>query len=200
VLRKFLDGLVFGAGLTIAFVSIWTLSMYFVIPRVMEPFTTETKVPKFENPTDAKVAAPDPGAAKSDRDFSFFKPAENRMKIPQGGGILAMAPISTPAGEKRPRTYQLWLTETGLWQIRTTEDKVQIEQLPRNESATVSDIDRVMRLQLGPTARKSMMTVSDVDIQNLRASGASRRDDSLNGRLSITVDGVVFVLPNQHGT
>ena len=200
MLRKFLDGLVFGAGLAIAFVAVWSISMYFVIPRLMASVTTETKVPKFENPSDAQVAAPDPRAAKSDREFSFFKHSENRMKIPHGGGVLAMAPMSTPAGAKRPSTYQLWLTEAGLWQIRTTEDKAQIEQLPRSESATVRDLDRLMRENLGPMALQSTMTVSDVEIQKLRSSGASWRDDSLNGKLSITVDGIVFVLPNPYGT
>jgi hypothetical protein len=200
VLRKFLDGLAFGAGLAIALVAVWTIAMYFVIPRVIHSVTTETKVPKFENPTDARIAEPDPSAAKKDREFSFFRHSEDRMKMPQGGGILALATISTPAGEKRPRTYQLWLTQTGLWQIRTTEHKAQIEQLPRPESATVLDIDRLMVEKVGPMARKGTMTVSDVDIQQLRSSGASQRDDTLNGRLSITVDGVVFVLPNPYGT
>jgi hypothetical protein len=43
-----------------------------------------------------------------------------------------------------------------------------------------------------------MMTVSEVDIQKLRSTGTSWRDDSLNGKLSITVDGIVFLIPNPY--
>jgi hypothetical protein len=197
VLRKFLDGLAFGAGLAIAFVAVWIISMFLVVPRVMQSVTTETKVPKFEKPTDAQVAAPDPSVRN--REFNFFKHPENRMKLPPRGGILAMALLTTPVGEKRPRTYQLWLTETGLWQVRTIEDKVQVEQLPRPDTANVSDVDRLMREQVGLGAHKGTMTVSEFEIQKLRSSGDSSRDETLNGKLSITIDGVVFVMPNPFG-
>jgi hypothetical protein len=198
VLRRFLDGLIFGTGLAIAFVVVWSISMAYVIPRVMESATTHSTAPKFENPTDAQVAAPDPSVAKSTRDFSFFKHSEERMKIPQGGGILAMALTSTAAGAKRPSTYQLWLTESALWQIRTTEDKAQIEQLPRPENASVRDLERLMREKFGPGAHKGTMTVSDTEIQGLKSAGNSWRDESLNGKMSITVEEVVFVLPNPY--
>src|SRR5258708_30727060 len=105
VLRKFLEGLIFGIGLAIAFVVVWSISMAFVIPRVMESATTHSTAPKFENPTDAQVAAPDPSVAGSTRDFSFFKHSGERMKIPQGGGVLAMALTTTAPGAKRPSTY-----------------------------------------------------------------------------------------------
>jgi hypothetical protein len=166
----------------------------------MESVTTETRVPKFESPTDAQVATPDPSAAKRNREFSFFKRSEDRMQVPKGGGILAMAPMSTPAGAKRPSTYQLWLTESALWQIRTTEDKAQIERLTRPENATADDLDRLMREKLGPGAHKGTMTVSDTEIQALKSAGSSWRDKSLNGKMSITVEGVVFVLPNPYET
>ena len=113
-------------------------------------------------------------------------------------GILALVPVSTPAGEDRPRTYQLWLTEKALWQVRTTGDKAQSEPLARPENANVEHLDRLVREKLGSTARKSMMTVSEVDIQKLRSTGTSWRDDSLNGKLSISVDGIVFLIPNPY--
>jgi hypothetical protein len=200
MLRKFLEGIVFGTGFAIACVVIWSMSMFYAIPRVMESVTTQAKVPEFENPIDARIAVPDASGAKIGPDFSFFKRSEERMKIPQGGGILAMAPMSTAAGAKRPSTYQLWLTESALWQIRTVEDKAQIERLPRPKDATASDLDRLMREKLGPAALQSMMTVSDTEIQTLRATGHSLRDESLNGKLRITVEGVVFVLPNPYAT
>jgi hypothetical protein len=198
VLSKFLHGLAFGAGLAIAFVSVWILYMCFVVPRVMESVVADAKAPRFENPTDAQVVAPDPTAAKRDREFDVFKHGKSRMEIPQGGGILALVPVSTPAGEDRPRTYQLWLTEKGLWQVRTNGDKAQSEPLARPENANVGDLDRVIREKLGSTARKSMMTVSEVDLQKLRSTGTSWRDDSLNGKLSLTVDGIVFLIPNPY--
>ena len=43
------------------------------------------------------------------------------------------------------------------------------------------------------------MTVSDIEINNLKSNGESWRDESLNGALKITVEGVVFVLPNPYG-
>ena len=200
VLRKFLEGLIFGTGLAIAFVVVWSISMAFVIPRVMESATTHSTAPEFENPTDAQVAAPDPSVAGSTRDFSFFKHSGERMKIPQGGGVLAMALTTTTPGAKRPSTYQLWLTESVLWQIRTTEDKAQIERLTRPENATADDLDRLMREKLGSGAHKGTMTVSDTEIQALKSTGSSWRDKSLNGKMSITVEGVVFVLPNPYET
>jgi hypothetical protein len=200
LLRKFVDGLAFGAGLAISFVAVWCIAAYFVLPRLMGPVAMETSTPKFEKPTDAQVVTPDPRAGTKERDFSFFRHSADRMAIPQGGGILAMAPVTTAAGARRPSTYQLWLTEAGLWQIRTIEDKAQVEQLPRPQGASVLDLDRLMREQLGPMARQSTMTVSPVDVQKLRSSGASSRDATLNGKLSITVEGIVFILPNPYGT
>lgn len=200
MLKRFLDGLVFGTGMAVALVAVWSLSMYFAIPWLMTSTITERKIPNFDNPTDVQVLKRDASLPESTREFSFFKHSESRMQIPQGGGILAMAPMSTPPGATRPSTYQLWLTEAGLWQIRTAEDQAQVEKLSRPDNATVRDIDRLMREKLGPMALQSTMTVSNGEIQKLQSSGDSSRDDSLNGKLSITVDGVVFVLPNAYGT
>jgi hypothetical protein len=198
VFRKFVDGLAFGAGLAISFVAASCLAMYFVLPRVMGPPVTETSIPKFAKPEDAQVVTPDPRAPAKARDFSFFRHSADRMAIPPRGGILAMAPVTTPSGATRPTTYQLWLTEAGLWQIRTIEDKAQVERLPRPEGASVGDLDRLMREKLGSMARQSTMTVSEVDVQTLRSSGTSSRDATLNGKLSVTVDGIVFLLPNPY--
>ncbi len=122
------------------------------------------------------------------------------MKIPPGGGILAMSPMTTAQGSKRPSTYQLWLTESKLWQIRTVEEKVEIEELPYPKDASVADLDNLMRKNLGFQARQSTMTVSAHDVSSLRSTGESSRDDSMNGKLRISVEGVVFVQPNPYGT
>jgi hypothetical protein len=200
MLKRFLDGLVFGSGFAIAFVAISALAMSFVIPSMMERVATTTKQPEFNNPREARVADRAPASTPERKDFSFFKHSGERMKIPPGGGILAMSPMSTAQGSKRPSTYQLWLTESKLWQIRTVEEKVEIEELPYPKDASVTDLDSLMRKNLGLGARQSTMTVSAYDVSKLRSTGESSRDDSLNGTLRISVEGVVFVQPNPYGT
>jgi hypothetical protein len=94
----------------------------------------------------------------------------------------------------------LWLTDSKLWQIRTVEDKIEIEELPYPTNASVSDLDSLMRKNLGFAARQSTMTVSAYDMSKLKGAGDSSRDESLNGKLRISVEGVVFVQPNPYGT
>jgi len=200
MLKRFLDGLVFGSGLAIAFVAIWTLAMWFVIPSMLESVATTSKQPEFTNPQAARIAEPAPSSTSERKDFSFFKHSGERMKIPPGGGILAMSPMTTAKGSKRPSTYQLWLTESKLWQIRTVEENAEIEELPYPKDASVTDLDNLMRKNLGVSARQSSMTVSAEDVNTLKSTGTSRRDETLNGRFRISVEGVVFVLPNPYGT
>lgn len=200
MLRKFLDGLVFGAGFGIAFVLVWAIGMSYVMPRLVTSLTTETKQPGFENPREAKVAEPDPSIMPEKKEFSFFKHSDERMKIPSGGGILSMSPVTTVKGSKRPSTYQLWLTESKLWQIRTTEEKAEIEELPYPKNASVNDLDKLMSEKLGVASRQSTMTVSSEEIARLKSTGRSRRDESLNGKLKISVEGVVFIVPNPYET
>jgi hypothetical protein len=203
MLKKFFDGLIFGCGFAFALAAIWTIwtiGMAYFMPRVMDSVATKTKEPEFERPIDAQVVDPVPGGSAEERDFSFFKHAADRMKIPPGGGILAMSPITTAKGSKRPSTYQLWLTESKLWQIRTTEEKVEIEELPYPVNADVADLGGQMRKSLGFAARQSTMTVSADELSRLKSADRSSRDDSLNGSLRITVEGVVFVQPNPYGT
>jgi len=203
MLKKFLDGVVFGCGFAFAFAAIWTIwtiGMAYFMPRIMESVVTTTKEPEFKKPVDAQFVDPVPGGAPEKRDFSFFKHSADRMKIPQGGGILAMSPVNTAKGSKRPSTYQLWLTDSKLWQIRTVEEKVEIEELPYPANASVADLDSLMRNSLGLAARQSTMTVSADELSRLKSADNSSRDDSLNGKLRITVEGVVFVQPNPYGT
>jgi hypothetical protein len=72
--------------------------------------------------------------------------------------------------------------------------------LPYPKDASVTDLDSLMRKNLGLGARQSTMTVSAYDVSKLRSTGESSRDDSLNGTLRISVEGVVFVQPNPYGT
>ena len=201
--KKFLDGLIFGCGFALALAAVWTIwtfGMAYVMPRVMHSATTTTKEPEFKRPVDAQIVNPVSGGASEEKDFNFFKHSAERMKIPAGGGILAMSPMATPKGSRRPNTYQLWLTDSKLWQIRTVEEKVEIEALPYPASASVTDLDSLMRKNLGFAARQSTMTVSADELSRLNSAQDSSRDDTLNGKLRITVEGVVFVQPNPYGT
>jgi len=203
MLKRFLDGVVFGCGFAIALAALWTvwsIGMAYVMPRIMESTLTTTKEPEFKNPVDAQIVDAAPGGAHEKKDFSFFKHSKERMKIPQGGGILAMSPMNTVDGSKRPSTYQLWLTGSKLWQIRTVEEKAEIEELPYPANASVADLDNLMHTSLGFAARQSTMTVSADELSRLKSAGGSSHDESLNGKLRISVEGVVFVQPNPYGT
>ncbi|MGA8204089.1 MAG: hypothetical protein WB812_06180 [Woeseiaceae bacterium] len=200
MLKKFLEGLVFGGGLAISFVVVWAIGMYFVLPSQMTSYATHTKEPKFKNPSEAVLKEPESKIETEQKEFTFFKESSSRMAIPTGGGILAMSPITTAKGSKRPSSYQLWLTESKLWQIRTTEEKVEIEELPYPKGGSVKDLDDIMFENLGVGSRQSAMTVSPEEISRMKSTGSSWRDESLNGSLKISVEGVVFVLPNPYET
>ncbi len=198
MLKKFFNGLIFGTGFGIAFVAVWFVGMTYLLPKAFE---AAQKEPEFTNPQTAEIAKPDPTVTvPSSKEFSFFKHSDNRMEIPENGGILSMSPISTEAGSERPSTYQLWLTNSELWQIRTVEEKTEIEKLPFPDGASVETLDSLMRKNLGMASRQSTMTISETEINNIKSSGESWRDDSLNGKLKITVEGVIFILPNPYET
>jgi hypothetical protein len=200
MLRKILDGALFGVGFSLAFVVVWAVSMWYVIPRMWEaaPPNVESREPEFRKPREAQVAAPKPGAAQDKREFSFFKHGRSRMEIPQGGGILSMSPMSTAQGASRPSTYQLWLTASKLWQIRTTEEKAEIEELPYPKADAVGELSKLMHKSLGMRAQQSSMTVSEFDVGSLKRTGESTREETLNGKLRISVEGVVFIQPNPY--
>lgn len=196
MLKKFTDGLIFGAGFGIALAAILCAWIVFVLPRALDTLVSSShKTPQFDNPKQAEVFQPDPSITAK-KDFSFFKDKGERMQIPFHGGILAMSPMQTPSNAKRPSTYQLWLTENSLWQIRTTEDKVEIEPLARPQDANVESLDKLMNEKLGLSARQSTMTISDREIESLKSSAEGAIDSALNGKMTLSKEGVVFVLPN----
>lgn len=203
MLKKFRDGLVFGCGFALALAvvwCIWGIAAAYFMPRILESAASTTKQPEFKSPVEARVVESAPAGVPEKSDFSFFKHSKDRMKIPaDGGGILAMSPTTTVKGSRRPSTYQLWLTESKLWQIRTVEEKAEIEELPYPANANVQDLDNLMRKNLGFGARQSTMTVSGYDVSSLKSGRDSSRDDTLNGKLRISVEGVVFVQPNPYG-
>jgi hypothetical protein len=201
MLRKILDGALFGVGFAVAAMVVWLISTMVVMPWMWESrhTTLVTRDPEFSKPVEAKIAGPKPGAAIERKEYSFFKHSKDRMQVPPGGGILAMSPMSTVQGSKHPSTYQLWMTESKLWQIRTTEEKAEIEELPYPKEGGVENLDKLMRKNLGFGARQSTMTVSEFDVGSLKRAGETARDETLNGKLRISVEGVVFIQPNPYG-
>jgi hypothetical protein len=197
MLKKFIHGLIFGAGFGIAFVAIWIIGIWYLLPSIME---TKFKEPEFKNPKVAEILPPgESTTANTTREYSFFKHSGSRMKIPDGGGILALAKLPTNATASRQRTFQLWLTATTLWQIRTTETVPRIEKLPYPESDPVEFLDNYVRDKVGPGAGQGTMTVSPYEIENLKNNVDSGRDDHMNGEFKITTEGVVFFLPDPKG-
>jgi hypothetical protein len=76
MLKKLIDGVVFGCGFAIAFAAIWTawsIGMAYFMQRIMDSAITTAKEPEFKNPVNAQTVGPASG-----------------MKVPPGGGILAM--------------------------------------------------------------------------------------------------------------
>jgi hypothetical protein len=183
MLKKLVEGAVFGCGFALALAAIWTawsFGIAYLMPRIVDSAMTTGQEPELR------------------KEFSFFKDSAERMKIPPGGGILAMSPMNTVAGSARPSTYQLWLTDSKLWQVRTVGEKVEIEELPYPENASIADLDKLMRKSRGFAARQSSMTVSADELGTLKSGGGSSRDGSLNGKLRISGEGVVFVQPDPY--
>lgn len=199
MLKKFFEGIVFGLGLAISFVIVWAIGMYFVLPNLLTSYTVQTKEPKFQHPSEAVVKEAEPKIESEQKEFDLFK-SRPQMAIPPGGGILSVSPTTTIKGSKRPSTYQLWLTEAALWQIRTNEEKVEIEELAYPKDANVTTLNEIMFKNLGVALHQSTMTVSAEQISHIKTAGSSSRDETLNGKLKISVEGVVFVLPNPYET
>src|SRR4051812_21327927 len=104
MLRKFVEGLAFGAGFGIAFAVIW-MGVSFGTFHVITSGGSPEKNPEFRTPKEAHILMPTGALPTEERKFSFFNHS-SRMEIPVGGGILAMASLPAPEGSKRPNTYQ----------------------------------------------------------------------------------------------
>jgi hypothetical protein len=60
-------------------------------------------------------------------------------------------------------------------QVRTIEDKTQIEELPYTKADAVVELGKLMHKSLGFGARQSMMTVSAFDVDALGTKGETSR-------------------------
>jgi hypothetical protein len=198
MLKKFLHGVAFGAGFGIALVAVWIGTTFFLLPSYVETNFGSSDEPELSDPKTAELLPPQRGPARTVPEFRIFKDSERyEMTIPEGGGILSLAVLPTEAESQRPRTFQLWLTGTELWKIRTEETKVLIERMTYPSSDPVRSVDRVMRENMGRGLGKSKMTVSQATIEEVRWGEASTRDDHLNGEFRMTTEGVLFLMPNE---
>ena len=64
----------------------------------------------------------------------------------------------------------------------------------------MTGLDELMLQKLGPANGQGTMTVRSQDIARLKSSGSGWESKGLHGKLTITVEGVVFVLPDAYGT
>lgn len=53
MIKKFLNGIIFGAGFAVSFIAIWFITMYFIAPKILS-----NKYEKLENPTPNMTSAP----------------------------------------------------------------------------------------------------------------------------------------------
>ena len=193
--NKFLSGLVFGSGFAIAFVFIAYLGLQVLLPAVIN---SSNKTPEFNDSKAAEVIEQEPPSTPkmtTNNDFKLYKNSSAKMEVPEGGGILSIASINTPAGNKFPSTYQLWITESEFWQVKTNEQNIEIEQLKYPTVLPIDAVDAMMRKQAGYAM--STMTVHSEAITSLKMGNGSWHDKDMNGKTKITKEGVVFIQPNE---
>ena len=195
MLKKFLNGLVFGAGFTIAFVAIWTISLSYVVPTVFENATK--KSPDLAGGTETTVVPIEKGQ-ESVRSFKLHKGREEEWKIPVGGGILSIAVLEEDSGKSRPSTFQAWVTETDAFAIKTEGDIPTIKKASYPKANAVDYAGTLVHDNVGFQKQNMTMPISESEVRRLKSGMASSRDDFLNGQLRITPEGVVFLLPNEY--
>ena len=196
MLKRFLNGLIAGGGFGVGFLVILVVGLGYVVPAI---FDRSVNQPVFSYPKKAELAVPGTVAeARSSRDYSFYKPATARMEIPDGGGVLAMSRLATPDSAQRIFSYQLWLTQTELWHIRTLGEEAEVEMLPYPEGAAVDALDALMAAGVGASPAELTMAIAEEDVLLIKAGKPTPRQSSVHGQFKATVDGVIFVLPDPY--
>ncbi len=196
VFKKFMHGFVFGSGFAIAFVVITYTGFAMIIPTM---FNATSEAPAFKDAKTAKVieqeSSPAPAPTTSDAEFTLFKNSHAKMQVPADGGILAIATVNAPSGSQYPATYQLWITESEFWQVKTTEQQVEIEKLAYPTVLPIDAVNATMRKQAGYAS--STMTVNSEEVASLKMGQGSWHDQNMNGKMKITEGGVVFFQPDK---
>jgi len=103
MLRKLLNGFLFGLGFAAAFAVAWTIYTMYIFPIMWSG-----KIAGIESEGHpGSEAAVVPGERRSNRNFSVFKNTAC-MTIPSGGGILAIA-VLPASGSDRPERFSCGL-------------------------------------------------------------------------------------------
>lgn len=199
MLKRFLNGLIAGTGVGVGFLAVLVVGLKYVVPNAIDE---PAKEPHFENPKKAELALPSTDlAAVSKNNYSFYKLTNDyRMEIPDGGGVLAMYKVATPGSSERTSTYQLWLTHTELWQIRTLGEEAEVEMLSYPEGDAVEALDAHATSGIGTTHGRLTMAIAEQDVLLIRAGKPTPRQNSVNGKFKVTEDGVIFVIPDPYAT
>ena len=192
--KKFIHGLIFGAGAAIAFVAVWLVAMTYVIPPALEKMTNKT--PDMSGGEVAQVLPAEPSQAHS-RDYKLHKGREERRKIPANGGILSIAVYDDDGISERPSTFQAWVTENSAFIISTKEDIPTVKSVPYPSSKEVDYAGTLVHENVGFKEQNMTMHIHESELNQLK-SGKQSREDFLNGEYRITNEGVVFFLPDKY--
>ena len=196
MLKKFLNGLIFGSGFAIAFLAMLYFGLQMIFPSVND---SSDRVPEFSNAQKVEVIKQEERVVSienSTRDFKLYNDTRPEMAVSSGGGIVSIATVFTPPENLKPNTYQLWITESEFWQIRTIGDEVEVELLEYPSIAPVNAVQAIMRKQVG--SAQSTMTVRSDEIASLQLGYGSWHEQDMNGKMKITKDNVVFFMPNKY--
>lgn len=193
--KKFLSGLVLGAGFAIAFVVIWAIALSYLIPAVLENATN--KSPDMVGGTESTVVPIDIKPASS-RKFTLHKDQEEERTIPVGGGILSIAVLEEDSGKIRPSSFQAWVTESEAFVISTDGDIPTIKKVPYPETKAIDYAVTLVYDNVGFQKQNITMHVKEGDVNRLKDGKAASRDEYLNGQMRATVEGVVFFIPNEY--
>ncbi|WP_275098896.1 hypothetical protein [Sedimenticola hydrogenitrophicus] len=195
MLKKFIQGIVFGAGAAIAFVAVWLVAMSYVIPPAIEKMAN--KSPDMSGAQTAKVLPVDPKQTKG-REYFIHKGREVERKIPDGGGMLSISVLEDDGQQDRPSTFQAWVTESEAYIISTVENIPTVKQVDYPKSKAVDYASKLVSDNVGFKKQNMTMPISDADVTKLKSGQSTNRGDFYNGEFRVTDNGVVFLLPNKY--
>jgi hypothetical protein len=195
MLKKFMHGLVFGAGAGVAFVVVWLVAISYVIPSALEKMTTKT--PNMSGAREATVRPVDT-VRPEERSFTLHKGAEIERKIPSGGGMLSISVLEDDGKGDRPSTFQAWVTESEAYIIKTVADVPTLKRVDYPKTGAVDYASELITKNVGFKEQNITTPVSGEDVRRLKRGNEINRGQFYNGIFRITEGGVVFFLPNQY--
>jgi len=194
--NKFTEGVFFGAGFAISFVAIWYFAAYFITPSFTSYSVNSQDTVEIKDTKKAKIIS-EIKQSSEHKKYSFFKSNGEKRAVPHNGGVLYMAKLPTDNNSIKPYTVQLWLTEKELWLIKTTNKNPEVKLLSYPKNNARDSAFEILHKYTSFQAGSSSTTISEQTI-NMLKQGFARERGSMNGKLQITEDGVVFLDPNEY--